>query len=105
LIISPNIAVNGFNTAREQLAKCFNTFPSMASITWQNSIMNCPFCLLEQRTRAKYNKNIIGNAYIIESCSKITACELKEVRNVTCWPLMPYAFGIKRLGNPSAKFL
>jgi hypothetical protein len=57
------------------------------------------------KTRVKDDTNILGNAYIIESCSKITAGELKEARNATCWPLMPCAFGIKRLGNPSAKFL
>lgn len=41
------------------------------------------------RTRVNDEINILGNAYIIESCSNITPGELKEAKNATCWPRMP----------------
>lgn len=36
------------------------------------------------RTRVNDEMNILGKAYIIESCSNITPGELKEAKNATC---------------------
>lgn len=56
-------------------------------------------------TRVNEDTNMRGKAYIIESCSKITAGELNDARKATCWPRIPCALGTKRLGNPSANVL
>ena len=57
------------------------------------------------RTTVNEETNSFGNAYITESCSKITPGELKEARKATCCPRMPWALDMNKLGKPSSKVL
>lgn len=41
------------------------------------------------RTSVNEAMNNLGNAYMTESCSKITDGELNEARKATCCPRMP----------------
>ena len=56
-------------------------------------------------TKVKDATNRRGRANITDSCSNITAGELKEARKATCCPLISCALLMKRLGNPSSKLL
>lgn len=57
------------------------------------------------KTNVKEATKSLGSAKITESCSKITAGELKDARKETCWPLISCALLMNRLGNPSSKLL
>lgn len=56
-------------------------------------------------TSVKDATNSLGSANMTESCSNITAGELKEARNATCSPRISCALFMNRLGNPSSKLL
>lgn len=56
-------------------------------------------------TKVKEEINSFGKAKIADICSKMTPGELNEARKATCCPLISCALLIKRLGNPSSKFL
>jgi hypothetical protein len=56
-------------------------------------------------TKVKEATKSLGSANITESCSKMTAGELNDARNATCWPLISCALFMNRLGNPSSKLL
>lgn len=57
------------------------------------------------RTSVKDETNSFGSAYITDNCSKITPGELNEARKATCWPRIPWALDMNKLGNPSSNFL
>lgn len=57
------------------------------------------------KTSVKEATNNLGRANMTESCSKMTAGELKEAKKATCWPRTACALLMKRLGNPSSKLL
>lgn len=56
-------------------------------------------------TSVKDATNSLGSAKITESCSKMTAGELKDARKATCCPRILCALFMKRFGKPSSKLL
>lgn len=57
------------------------------------------------KTNVKDATNSLGRAKMTDSCSNITAGELKAAKKATCWPLISCALFMKRFGNPSSKLL
>lgn len=57
------------------------------------------------RTSVKEATNSFGNAYITDSCSKITPGELNEAKKATCCPRIPCALDMNKLGKPSSNVL
>lgn len=57
------------------------------------------------KTNVNEATNSLGRANMTESCSKMTAGELKHAKKATCWPRIYCALFMNRLGNPSSKLL
>ena len=57
------------------------------------------------KTNVKEATNSLGSANMTESCSKMTAGELKDAKKATCWPRISWALFMNRFGNPSSKLL
>jgi hypothetical protein len=57
------------------------------------------------RMRVNDATNILGSAYITDSCWKITAGLWKDARNATCLFRRDNAFSTNRFGKPSSKVL
>ena len=56
-------------------------------------------------TNVKEATNSLGSANMTESCSKMTAGELKDARKATCCPRISCALFMNRFGKPSSKLL